>query len=288
MIIQRQLVGVVFSLINIFLGLIIGLLIKKITSEVSLTTTLFYRFLLSLPILFVFAIYTRGKSIFLITRKRALAVRIVFGFAGMVFWVTSVRNLPLGQATALFQSSVIFVTILSPFFLNENIGFYRWGSVVFGLVGVLIITDPFSGNLTYHILYGILAAISAAVLSISLRRLGKNDYPASVAFIYNLAGTLVMACVIIIYPMEAQVSLKETWIYLCLLGIFTSLSQIFLTSAYYHADAVVVMSMRYVQVPLAGIAAYFIFSEKMTFFEIFGAIIIISSCLIIAWRERRR
>ena len=53
-----------------------------------------------------------------------------FCIYGNVFWVEARRNLSLGQATALFQSSVIFVTILSPFLLQETVGIYRWSSVV--------------------------------------------------------------------------------------------------------------------------------------------------------------
>ena len=50
---------------------------------------------------------------------------------GMVLDVIN-RNLPLGQATALFQSSVLFVTILSFFYLGL-VCRYRWISVITGI-----------------------------------------------------------------------------------------------------------------------------------------------------------
>ena len=58
-----------------------------------------------------------------------------------------------------------------------------------------------------------------------------------------------------------------------------------MTSAYRYADAVVVASMRYLQMPLAGILGYVVFAEVMTAAEIAGVAIIILSCLVIAWRE---
>ena len=61
--------------------------------------------------------------------------------------------------------------------------------------------------------------------------------------------------------------------------------EIVLTSAYRFSDAVVVASMRYLQMPLSGVAGYIIFAETMNIEEIFGALVIISSCLLIAWRE---
>ena len=47
-----------------------------------------------------------------------------------------------------------------------------------------------------------------------------------------------------------------------------------------------VASMRYLQMPLPGVAGYIIFHETMNIGgNFFGALVIISSCLLIAWRE---
>jgi len=163
---NRPLIGITFSIFSVFLGLVSGLLIKKVSIEANLITTLFYRFVFSVPLLLLFAMYTRGWSAFQISQKKTMAFRTIFGFTGMVLWMLAIRNLPLGQATALFQSSVIFVTILSPFLLNENVGFFRWSSVVLGLIGVFILTDPFSEKVSMNAIYGILAAAGAFLLII--------------------------------------------------------------------------------------------------------------------------
>lgn len=278
-------IGIIFSLFSVFLGLASGMLIKKVSVDANLITTLFYRFVFSVPLLLLFAAYARGWSAFKISQKKTMAFRTVFGFSGMVFWMVAIRNLPLGQATALFQSSVIFVTLLSPLLLNENVGIYRWSSVILGLLGVFILTDPFSERVSFNVIYGVLAAVAGAFLSITLRRLGKGDHSISVALIYNSLAALIMVCVIIISPISYHVEGAAVWWNLILLGIVTSFSQVFFTGAYRYIDAIVVSSMRYIQVPLAGFAGYFLFSETMTFSEILGALIIISSCLIIGWRE---
>ena len=180
---KRPLIGITFSIVSVFLGLASGLLIKKVSIEANLITTLFYRFVFSVPLLLLFAVYTRGWSAFKISQKKTMAFRTIFGFSGMVLWMLAIRNLPLGQATALFQSSVIFVTLLSPFLLNENVGFFRWSSVILGLVGIIILTDPFSEKVSFNVIYGILAAVAGAFLSITLRRLGKGDHSISVALV---------------------------------------------------------------------------------------------------------
>ena len=72
---------------------------------------------------------------------------------------------------------------------------------------------------------------------------------------------------------------------LIVLGIIGAGLQIVLTSAYRYSEAVVVASMRYLQMPLSGVVGYVIFAETMSMSEILGALVIISSCLVIAWRE---
>ena len=72
---------------------------------------------------------------------------------------------------------------------------------------------------------------------------------------------------------------------LILRGVIGAGLQIVLTTAYRYSDAVVVASMRYLQMPISGVVGYFLFAEVMSQTEIIGALIIISSCLVIAWRE---
>jgi drug/metabolite transporter (DMT)-like permease len=43
--------------------------------------------------------------------------------------------------------------------------------------------------------------------------------------------------------------------------------------------------MRYLQMPISGVVGYFLFAEVMSATEIIGALVIIGSCLVIAWRE---
>ena len=281
----RTIIGITCTLTAVVLGLVTGMLVKKVGTDVTVITTLFYRFLFSVPLLLIFAIIARKSQFLKIEQKKTLLLRIIFGLSGISFWFLAVRSMPLGQATTLFQSSVIFVTLLSPFLLNEKVGWFRWTAVLTGLIGIIIVTDPFSSAMSIAVIYGILAAFSGAILAILLRRLGRSDKPTSIALWYNFSGTIVIAVIIIIMPKQLSSIGGQTLIDLILLGAVASVLQIFFTTAYKYLDAVVVSSMRYIQIPLSGFAGYLLFSESMSLNQILGAIIIICSCLVIAWRE---
>ena len=282
---KRPVRGIIFVITGVVLGLLVGVLIKKIATEVNLVTTLFYRFVFSVPLLLLFAILGRGKAALKIIEKRTMVLRVLCGLSGMLFWVLAIRNLPLGQAPALFQSSVIFVTILSPFLLFERVGWYRWTAVFVGLTGILILTNPFSQAASFEILYGVLAAVAGALLSIILRRLGKSENSLSVALVYNAIAAGLMVGTVLVFPLQLDRVQNSVFRDLVFLGIITSFSQIFFTGAYHYVDAVVVASLRYLQVPLAGLTAYILFTEIMTLPEISGAVIVMCSCLLISWRE---
>jgi len=283
--IPRSLVGVLLSLCSVIFGVLTGVLVKQLGPDINIVTMLFYRFLFSLPILFLFAIYLRGWQFLQINQHKTLFFRSILGCCGIAFWFLSVRSMPLGMATALFQSSVIFITLLSPLLLGEKVGIYRWTAVVAGLTGVVIITDPLSGNMSWYALYGIGAALTGACLSLLLRQLGKGDAPASVAAWYNLAGFGVLTSIVTILPDQLQAISQTVLIDLVFLGVIGSALQIVMTTAYRHSDAVVVASMRYLQMPISGVVGYFLFAEVMSATEIIGALVIIGSCLVIAWRE---
>ena len=283
--VSRPFLGLFLSFLAVLLGFATGILIKKTGTDIGIVTTLFYRFLFSIPLLCAYALYMRGRQFLQINQTKTLALRIIFGGSGIIFWFLSIRNMPFGQATALFQSAVIFVTIFSPLLLGEKIGIYRWSAVIAGLFGVFIVSDPFSGDISYYTLFGVCAAMSGAALSIVLRRLGKGDAPASIALWYNGSGTIVAGLVVIFMPSLLDPVGGELLFDLILLGVIGSALQICFTSAYRYSDAVVVSSMRYLQIPLSGMAGFLMFAEVMSFTQILGVVIIISSCLVIAWRE---
>ena len=281
----RSILGISLSFLAVVFGVLTGVLVKQLGAEINIVTVLFYRFLFSLPILFLFAICVRGQQFLHINQRRIMLLRVVFGCFGITFWFLSIRHMPLGMATALFQSSVIFITLLSPIFLGERVGLYRWSAVLTGLSGVLIITDPLSGDMSWYFLYGIGAALSGAVLSLLLRQLGKRDAPASVAIWYNIFGFGFLSVIVLILPEQLYSISRAVMIDLILLGVIGAGLQIVLTTAYSYSDAVVVASMRYLQMPVSGAVGYFVFAEVMSHGEIIGALIIIGSCLVIAWRE---
>ncbi len=275
--------GIFLSFLAVLFGVISGVFVKVLSSELHLLTILSYRFLFSLPVIYLVAFYFRRSKWLEISDKKVLSIRIIVGLSGIFFWFLSLKYVPLGQATAIFLTSVLFVTILSPFLLKEKIGIIRWCAVIIGLIGVFVITGPFSKDIKIEIIFPLVGSLCGAGLYISLRKLGKSDEPVTVACWYNSVG-FILTTLLYFFLEEQIIELYQIYI-LVALGISASVVQLCLTTSYKYSEAVVVSTIRYFQIPMAGILGYFMFSEQLTYQQVLGTVLIFVSCLFIVWRE---
>ena len=277
--------GTLLTITGIACGIGTGLIVKIIADDISLVMTLWFRFVFSLPLLFFAAFWQSGVAAYRIKAKTTLIIRIILGLAGISLWFMSMRTLPLGLATALVLSSTIYVAMASPIFLQEQVGVYRWSAVLIGLLGVFIIADIFSASFNLAIIFPILASMASAGLQITLHKLGRSDAPASVASWYNFSGFLAISFLLICMPWLIEKPPAHIWPHLIALGIIGALLQLSFTSSYHYIDAVIVSTLRYLQVPLAMVLGFFMFSEMPTIAHAAGIAMIVSASIVIVIRE---
>ena len=281
-------IGTLLTITGIACGIGTGVIVKIIADDVSLLMTLWFRFVLSLPLLFAAAYWQNGLSAYRIKAKGTLLIRIILGLAGISLWFISMRTLPIGLATALVLSSTIYVAMASPLFLKEHVGIYRWTAVLIGILGVFIIADIFGASFNLAIIFPILASMASAGLQITLRKLGRSDAPASVASWYNFAGFIVISLWLIFMPDRIETPPAHLWFHLIALGVIGALLQLSFTSSYHYIDAVIVSTLRYLQVPLAMLLGYFMFSETPTISQAIGIAMIVTASIVIVIREFMR
>ena len=201
---SSNLIGSLIWIIFIFLSVFTHMIIKSLSGEVDFIITLFSRFVYSLPILFILAYLARNKLFLKVNNWKNIILRSCFGFVTMVMVFSSLQLIPIGLTTALAQSSAIYVTLLSPFFLVEKIGLIRWTAVITGLLGVFLMIDPISiirqtsglSSLGLYLAFG--SAITHAGLALILRKIGKTEHPATTALIHNLITSFVIIFLIIV------------------------------------------------------------------------------------------
>ena len=302
---SSNIIGSLIWIIFIFLSLFTHMIIKSLSGDVDFIITLFSRFAYSLPILFILA-YVARKSLFLqINNWKNIVLRSFFGFITMIMVFSSLQLIPIGLTTALAQSSAIYVTLLSPFILGEKIGLIRWTAVIAGLIGVFLMINPISiinetsdlSAFGIYLAFG--SAITHAALALILRKIGKTEHPATTALIHNLVTSIVISLTIFLfgtkfygktgdYGIEILITPNNILYTLISLGIIGSFVQYLMAQSYKYAEATILVTLRYLAIPLATLFGYIIWNEVPSLQQIVGGLIVIGSCLLITYREIKK
>ena len=249
---------------------------------------LFFRYLFCVPILFLTAIYQRGKNAFDIKSKSGLSIRTITGLGSFGCLFAALEFIDLSLMTILLQTMPLFVTLLAPFMINEVVGWYRRISVLIGFLGVILILNPTNENwFNYGVMLGLLSPIFGALMTLSVRRLGKTDHPASTALWYNLLGTIVFLFVCVLSEVKWP-EYNEILLILLIVGMVSSIQQICLAYSLKLAPASLLAPLRYISVPIGIIVGAHFFNETLSSTFFIGTTIVVSSSIIIIRRESQK
>ena len=202
-------------------------------------------------------------------------------FTGLLaFYAFSV--LPLAQVYSILFAMPLLITVLSIPILGEQVGFHRWMAVIVGLLGVLIVLRPDSVDLTIGHLAALGAALSGAIASVIVRKIGQEERLA-VLMIYPMIATFIFMGIALQYSYEPM-PLSDLRISF-LIAVLGLIATFFVIAAYRIGEAAIVAPMQYSQIIWASIFGYFLFDETMDQSTIIGAGVIIASGLYIVLRE---
>lgn len=211
------------------------------------------------------------------------ACRLAGAFVALSCGLWAVAVLPLTTATTVGFAKVFIVTMLAVYWLGESVGLHRIAAVVAGFVGVLIVMRPgVEGLIDVRTLIPLLAAIGAAIATVSVRRLSQTDSTATLlvyqaVFVGALAG-------IPLFWLWQQPDLLG-WLLLLLMGVLATVGQWAGIRALRLGEASVISNIQYTELVYAAILGYLLFLEIPDGYTVIGAAIIIVSSVYLLKRE---
>ena len=260
----------------------------KLLSErhVHIGEIVFYRQLFAFPLVAAWLMGTVGARALSTTRIGMHASRTTLGMIGMLLNFGAVALLPLAEATSIAFTMPIFATIFSAMILHEKIGIHRWGAVILGFVGILIMAHPDSQQLaSLGMFVALTGAIVTAIISIVLRDLNRTEEAPTIVFWFT-ALSLPPLAIFALFVGKAHD--PGTWGLLVLLGLTGGAAQLLMTSALRWAPVSLVIPMDYSQLIWATWAGWLFWDAWPTLASWSGAVLIAGSGLYIAWREHVR
>ena len=257
--------------------------VKYLGGHYSSFQTMFFAGLMGFPLITILLLSDRRDGTLIPRHPWWTALRTVSAVVtgAMGFYAFSV--LPMATCYAIFFAMPLFITLMAIPMLGEKVGLRRGIAVIVGLLGVIIVLRPGSGD---GFSLGHLAALGAATTgslsSVIVRKIGAEERAAVLMLYPMLANFAVLGALLptVYVPMPIE--------HLGMVGIislFGFVAGLFVIAAYRAAEAVIVAPMQYSQMLWAAVYGALIFNEAPDRWTLLGAGIIIASGLYIVLRE---
>lgn len=229
----------------------------------------------------------RWRDALKMRRPWAVQLRALAGVVSGAFSVLAFTTIPFAEAYALIFLSPFFVTLLSVLLLKEQVGPWRWGSLVAGFLGVLLVVRPgFKAFETGHIAALVVALLAAftVILSRSLATSERHTSIMGAVIVYGILfnGIATAVAGTFVVPTGGQLG------WLALAGLLSAAGQTFILRATQLIPASVVAPTHYSQIVWGVVLGAAFFAEYPDWIAIVGLVVVGASGLVTVIRERIR
>lgn len=282
---DRPLVGIAWALSAGFTLSVMDGLIKWSVGVFPVAQVVFVRSAFVLLLLGV--VLARGGGLRTVGTKRPLGhlLRIALTVASILTFFEAVRLLPLATVIAIGFGAPLLMTALSVPILREKVGPHRWGAIVVGFIGVLVITQPGPDGLEWPALLAVISSMLFATHLVTARWLARTETDAALMFWQNV-GVLVVSGALAPFfwtPIgPGDLAVIATMATLLLIGQYCTVR------AFRTAPVGAVAPFQYAELIWAALIGYVFWSEMPASNVWLGAAIVIASGLYVVWRERVR
>jgi len=265
----------------------------KLAGDVPVGEVIFFRAAFALVPLFALSAFTVGAAATVrTTRIVPHLLRAAAGVTSMFFNFTALAMLPLADITAFQFVAPIFAVVLVIPILGEKVGPWRWGAVVVGFGGILLMLEPHGGAraiIGHGFSSGAVLALTGAFLSafvvVFIRQMSATERSETIVFYFMMSCTAAGAATML-WDRTALAPAQVAWLVLC--GLLGGVGQICMTFSYRYAEPSLLAPFDYVSMVWAVLLGYFVLSEIPEPMVMAGAGVVIAAGLLIVWRERVR
>lgn len=219
--------------------------------------------------------------------SRPMRIRVVFEILGRLFYILAIALTPLSSATVILQATPLVVVAGAAFVFGETVGWRRWGAILMGLTGVVIIVQP--GGDSFSMLSG-LAVLG--MLGFAGRDLASRAAPAALSTatlgFYGFLSVIAAGTAYSLWQSAPFVQPDATGI-LALIGAVCAgvAAYAALMKAMRTGQVSAVTPFRYTRLLFGVGLGVVLFDEQLDLPMILGCGLIVLSGLFILWRGRQ-
>lgn len=270
----------------VFVFSIMDALMKRLSAHYAPLQIACLRSLSSFVFMILAIAWRRSWGALRLSEPHLHLLRGVLGIIMLASFVYAVHRLTLAQTYSLFLAAPLLMTALSVPIHGDRVTIRRWIAIAFGLGGVLLILQPWTGG-TFSLVAAAAAAAATVCYSLSaltVRSLGQRSSSLSMVFWY--LGLVGLGSGLLAAGQWRTIDGGD-WIWLVLIGISGGLGQLWLTEAFRRAPPSVVGPFEYTAIIWAFAIDWIFWSASPSASLIIGAAIVVTSGIVVIFDERR-
>lgn len=228
----------------------------------------------------------RGRVLGLTVLRTVLHI---FGIGAMF---SALQYLPLADAVAIAFVMPFLMLLLGKYVLGEEVGSRRLWACVVGFIGTLLVVQPSFAEVGWPALLPLVVAANFAVFMLVTRQIAKETDPIGLQAVSGVMAVAILGPVLWLSrnagfaPLEL-VAVGSTEIFLlAAIGILGTLAHLLMTWSLRFAPSATLAPMQYLEIPVATVIGFIIFSDLPNGLAAVGICITIASGLYIVLRER--
>jgi len=259
------------------LMLIVAVAGREATRELNVFQIMEVRSVLGLCMLYPLVRINGGSAAMQTWRPLQHVGRNLIHYAAQLGWFFALTLIPLGQVVSIEFTMPIWTAILAASFLGERITVGKIAAIVLGLVGVIVIVRPATGDTNLGQLIALAAAVGFGVSVAMMKSLTRTEKTLAIIFwmlVIQSAAGFFPTLYVWRWPSAGA------WVWMVVIAFCGTFSHYCMARAMLHADATVVLPMDFLRVPLTAAAGWLIYSERLDMFTVLGAAMILTGNLL--------
>jgi drug/metabolite transporter (DMT)-like permease len=262
-----------------WLGLMLILTVagRETTREMNVFQIMEVRSLLGLCMLYPLIRMSGGFAAMKTSRPLQHISRNLIHYSAQLGWFFALTLIPLGQVVSIEFTMPIWTAILAAAFLGERMTVWKIAAIVFGIVGVVVIVRPSTGEVNPGQLIALAAAVGFGISIAMVKSLTRTENTLAIIFwmlvVQSVAG-FFPSIYVWVWPSA------WAWGWTVVIAICGTFSHYCMARAMLYADATVVIPMDFLRVPLSAAAGWLIYSERLDMFTVLGAALILTGNLL--------
>lgn len=268
---QHVMTGVVFMILSALSYSLMSLIGKLIDNEVSTTSIIFSRFLISLILILPWAI-KNFHEIIPVAQPLKLFLRSVCSLIGFGSFFYSLNSLSLTNALLLYNTFPLFIPLVVLCYSKTKTPPRMWIGIILGFLGVIFVLDPEPHFFKLGSLYGLCSGVFSALAIVLIRSLTKMNSVLQILF-YNFLICSILIGVLL--PFDWKPLNAETLLLLLGVGICGATFQFFSTLAFAKAPVRITSPLMFLCVIFGLIADFAIWDQVPSVLTFIGVIFVI-------------